>query len=46
MPVERLRARTYPVWIGRDHDRDVACSIADMRPFSKGEDDTDEGEGC
>jgi hypothetical protein len=29
-----LRARTYPVGIGRDHDGDVACFIADMQPFS------------
>jgi hypothetical protein len=41
-----LRARGYPVWIGRDDDRDVACFIVGMRPFNKGEDDTDEGKGC
>jgi hypothetical protein len=32
--VRRLKARTYPVRIGRDHDGDVACFIADMQPFS------------
>lgn len=41
-----MTARAYPVWIGRDHDRDVACFIFDIRRFSKGEDDTDEGKGC
>jgi hypothetical protein len=35
-----------PVWIGGDRHRDVGCFIIDMRPFSKGEDDTDEGKGC
>jgi hypothetical protein len=30
-----LRAKAYPVWIGRDHGRDVVCFIIAVRPFSE-----------